>query len=87
MLQVGDAPGPFGVFGEYRSLTLEFSTAVRGRRILAQDLASDNATDITRLVNFSGNTVHFDGGLLRRLGLSHGTPGDLSSPGVALAFD
>jgi hypothetical protein len=86
-LQVGDAPGPFGVFGEYRSLTLEFSKAAGSKRVLAQDLASDNAADITALVNFSGNKVHFDGGLLRRLGLSHGTPGDLSSPGIVVAFD
>jgi hypothetical protein len=86
-LQAGDAPGPFGVFGEYRSLTLEFSKAISGKRVLAQDLASDNVIDITRLVNFSGNKIHFDGGLLRRLGLSHGTPGDLSSPGVAVALE
>jgi hypothetical protein len=86
-LQVGDAPGPFGVFGEYRSLTLEFSKVTGGRRVLAQDLAGDNAADITALVNFAGNKVHFDGGLLRRCGLRHGTPGDLSSPGVAVVFD
>jgi hypothetical protein len=84
---VDDAPGPFGVFGEYRSLTLEFSKSVTGKRVLAQDLATHNASDITRLVTLSGNKVHFDGGLLRRLGLSHGTPGDLSSPGVGVEFD
>lgn len=87
MLQVGDAPGPFGIFGEYRSLTLEFSKPVSGKRVLAQDLASDTARDITRLVTLSGSRVHFDGGLLRRLGLSHAAPGDLSSPGVGVAFD
>jgi len=85
--QAGDAPGPFGVFGEYRSLTVEFSKTISGKRVLAQDLASDNAVDITRLVNFSVNKIHFDGGLLRRLGLSHGTPGDRSSPGVVLALE
>lgn len=86
-LQVADALGPFGIFGEYRTLTLEFSKPVSGKRVLAQDLAGNNAADITALVNFAGNKVHFDGGLLRRVGLRHGTPGDLSSPAVAVAFD
>jgi hypothetical protein len=86
-LHVGDTPGPFGIFGEYRSLTLEFSKVVSGKRVLAQDLAGNNAADITTLVSFAGNKVHFDGRLLRRFGLRDGTPGDLSSPGVAVVFD
>jgi hypothetical protein len=86
-LRVGDAPGPFGVFGEYKSLTLEFSKPIERRRVLAQDLAGDIAADITALVGVVGGKVHFDGSLLRRLGLRDSTPGDLSSPGVALVFD
>jgi hypothetical protein len=86
-LKVGDAPGPFGVFGEFRSLTLEFSKPIGRKRILAQDLAGDDAADITALVRVVGDKVHFDGRLLRRLGLSDGTPGDLSSPAVVLALD
>jgi len=54
-LKVGDAPGPFGVFGEFRSLTLEFSKAIGRKRILAQDLAGDNAADITALVRVVGD--------------------------------
>lgn len=86
-LRVGDAPGPFGLFGEYRTLTLEFSKATGGKRVLAQDLAGDRAVDITAQVNFVGSKVHFDGRMLRRLGLSHRTPGDLSSPGIVVVFD
>lgn len=85
-LRIGDAPGPFGVFGDYNSLTLEFSNPPRGKRILAQDLAGDEAVDITALVKFAGSKIHFDGKLLRRIGLRDGTPGDLSSPGVLVAF-
>lgn len=86
MLRVGDAPGPIGIFGEYKGLTLEFSRTPQGKRVLAQDLAGDEAVDITALIDIAGEKVHFDGDLLRRIGLRDRTPGDLSSPGVVVAF-
>ncbi len=85
-LHLGDAPGPIGIFGHYKSLTLEFSRVPGGNHVLAQDLAGDEAVDITALIKFAGEKVYLDGELLRRIGLRDGTPGDLSSPGVVLAF-
>ena len=85
-LQVADAPGPFGVFGEYRRLTLEFAASQHGKRVVAQDLMGDEPVDITSQIAFEGKSLHLDGALLRHVGLRHRTPRDLSSPGLVLAL-
>jgi hypothetical protein len=85
-LNVDDAPGPFGIFGECEHLTLRFRNAPHGKRVLAQDLAGDEPIDITALVKFEGAGVHISGRVLRDEGLRHRTPGDLSSPGVVVAL-
>lgn len=85
-VRAGDAPGPFGIFGEYESLTLTFDKAPHGRRVLAQDLAGDEPVDITSLVKFEGDAIHFSGNLLRAVGLRNRTADDLSSPGAVVAL-
>ncbi len=85
-LHVKDAPGPFGIFGEYQQLTLIFSRSLKGKRILAQDLAGDEAVDITDLAEIDGTILRIAGGVLRHVGLSSRTRGDLSSPAVVLAL-
>lgn len=85
-VQVGDARGPFGIFGEYDRLTLTFDESQHGKQVIAQDLLGDDPIDITSLVEFEGTHIHLSGTMLRRVGLSHRTPGDLSSPGVAIAL-
>jgi hypothetical protein len=84
-LNVGDAPGPFGVFGEFRHVTLTFDRSLLGRKIFAQDLAGDEAVEITSTVDLSEKSLRIDGRLLRQIGLSSGSPGDLSSPAVVLS--
>ena len=86
-VDAGDAPGPFGVFGHYRSLTLRFSHALPAQaRILAQDLAGHQATDITKRVHIAGNTVTFPSALIEKIGKQAGTAGDLSDPGLIIAI-
>jgi hypothetical protein len=85
-LNVADAPGPIAIFGDYERLTLTFAKAPQGRRVFAQDLAGDEPSDITALVEFEGSAIHFSGNVLRQAGLRHRTPGDLSSPGVVVAL-
>ncbi len=84
-LNVGDAPGPYGIFGEFANLTLVFSEPPLQRRFIAQDLAEDDPIDITQLLEIDGTRVHFPGKLLRHVGLRNGTLGDLSSPGSVVA--
>lgn len=86
-VDAGDAPGPFGVFGHFRSLTLRFSQALPARaRILAQDLAGDHATDVTKQVHISGDTLTVPGVLINKIGTEAATPGDLSDPGMVFVI-
>ena len=85
-LYVGDAPGPFGVFGVARSLTLTFDRPLRGCRVLAQDLAGDQAADVTDRVRIDGRSLQLSHSNLRSFGLQAATDGDLSSPGSVLAL-
>jgi hypothetical protein len=85
-LNVGNAPGPFGIFGEYERLVLTFEKAQHNKRVLAQDLAGDNVVDITSFVEFKGASLHLSGSVLRQAGLRDRTPGDISSPGVVVAL-
>ena len=84
-LDVGDAPGPFGIFGVYDSLTLRFDHPPT--QVLAQDLAGDESRDITNDVSIKGNELHIPGELLAKIGLSAATKGDVSEPGLLLAVD
>ncbi len=85
-LNMADAPGPLGVFGEYGELRLTFSKAQSGKRVIAQDLAGAVPVDITAFVRFDGVNVLIEGSALRNAGLRSRTPGDLSSPAAVVAF-
>lgn len=85
-VNVADAPGPFGIFGEFERLKLVFAKPQHGKRVIAQDLAGEEPVDITAFVNFDGANVGIDGTALREAGLRGRTPGDLSSPGAVIAL-
>jgi hypothetical protein len=84
-LAVADAPGPYGIFGDFRSLTLTFDHSMQNKRILAQDLAGEESVDISNAVERQGKSVSISGDILRRIGLQNATPGDVSSPGLVIA--
>jgi hypothetical protein len=83
-LSVSDASGPFGVFGYFDGLTLIFDKSLRGRRILAQDLAGDEAIDISNEVEIHGNSLRITGDLIRTAGLYNATVDDVSAPGLVI---
>ena len=85
-LQAGRNSGPIGVFGRYHSLTLVFDKPIAGQQILAQDLAGDNAEDITGLVRVAGDKVTIPGTVIDRIGRSAATPDDKSEPGLVLVI-
>jgi hypothetical protein len=85
-LRVADAPGPFGIFGNLGSLTMLFDAPLHGKRILAQDLAGEEALDITGAVQIGANVLHIPGEVIRQIGLHQATPGDLSAPGLVVAL-
>jgi hypothetical protein len=85
-LSISDAPGPFGVFGHFDKLTMVFDKPLQEKRIMAQDLAGDVAIDISNSVQVHGNRLHLPGEVIRAVGLQSATPGDLSAPGLVMAF-
>jgi len=85
-LSVGDAPGPYGVFGSFTTLTLTFDRPLAGKRILAQDLATDEALDVTGQVRVDGRSLQLTEANLRDFGLRTVTKGDLSSPALVIAL-
>jgi hypothetical protein len=85
-LQVGDAPGPFGIFGDMASLTLVFDRPLGKQRVLAQDLAGEQAEDITTGIRRGNRSFQLSQSGIRKVGLAAASPGDLSSPGLVIAL-
>ena len=82
---VGDAPGPFGVFGRFASLTLVLPRDREGARLWAQDLAGDVPVEVSGMVSSSRGEVTLSGELIDRIGCASSSTGDLSMPALALA--
>jgi len=87
-VQVKDASQPIGIFGHYNSLTLTFSGSLNNiKHLWAQDLLSNQATDILSQVTIKGNTLTLPGKLIDTLGTSAGDKGDISVPGMVLLLE
>jgi hypothetical protein len=86
ILNVSDAPGPFGLFGYFDELTLMLDRSLQGKRVLAQDLAGDEAHDISNQVQISGTNLRIPGRIIREVGLQKATAYDVSAPGLVIAI-
>jgi len=86
--QVPGISQPIGIFGDYASLTLLLPAGVTtaGYRVWAQDLAGESPVDITSLVVIKKGRITIPGEVIRQVGLSAKTSGDLSDPGMVLRF-
>jgi hypothetical protein len=85
-ISVGEAPGPFGIFGSCRNMTLVFDQPIGAKKVLLQDLLADKAQEATTEVRIEGKRLHLSEAVLQKFGLSHASPGDLSAPGLVLAL-
>lgn len=85
-LSVSDAPGPFGVFGHFDSLTLICDKPLSGKRVLAQDLARDASVDVSNEVQIRGTSLQIPGRVMRRVCHYNRPAGDLSAPGLVIAI-
>jgi hypothetical protein len=76
---------PIGIFGYYQSLTLEFESELPQQiTILAQDLLSNSAIDITAEVQIGKSSILIDGQLIKEIGTMENDEGDISVPGVII---
>ena len=83
-LNCGDLTGPVGVFGIFGELKLTFNQDLTGKTVLAQDIMDMDSENITDQVEISGNSITIPGSLINGLGVSAGTPGDPSEPGLVI---
>jgi hypothetical protein len=79
---------PIGIFGDYESLTLSLPNKINlsDYTIWGQDLAGDIPIDITKDIIFYDNNIIIPGEVIRKVGLSAASKGDLSDPGLVLKF-
>ena len=82
----GDAPGPYGIFGCVAKLTLTLAPPRGATRLLAQDLLGIESVDLTSRLRPDRRTLDLAEDDLRSIGLKAATSGDLSSPGLVLAW-
>lgn len=78
----------FAVFGEYRTLTLEFDAPIVGKRLFGGDILLDDQPDITDLdgVSIEGNRLILSGNVIHRLGTAAASFHDLADPGCVFCF-
>lgn len=75
---------PIGIFGEVNEVNVEFDSSVEGKKIFAQDLASESAVDITTECVINESTVKINGALINKIGKSQNIYGDESKPGLVI---
>ena len=78
----------FAVFGEYRTLTLEFDRSIEGCRLFGGDILLDDHPELTGAegVTVEGNRLTLDGKLIERLGTECASFHDLSDPGCVFCL-
>jgi hypothetical protein len=86
-IEIGGGTDPIGIFGKYRSLTLNLTVPLGARRVWAQDLAGDEAVDISGKISRGEKQIILPGELITQVGYSAATPGDLSEPGLVLVLE
>ena len=79
---------PIAIFGDYESLTLILPNKINSKeyQVFGQDLAGDSPINISNEIKFSKNTITLTGDLIRKVGLSAASKGDISDPGLVLKF-
>jgi len=79
---------PIAIFGDYESLTLVLPTKIKASdyTVFGQDLAGDIPLDITKEIIFKDDKIILLGDVIRKIGLSAASKGDLSDPGLVLKF-
>lgn len=76
---------PIGIFGHYKSLTLNFGKRLPEDIVIyAQDLLSNKAINITNQVSIRSASVTIPGKLIDEIGTSENDSGDISVPGMVV---
>ncbi len=83
-MQIENPENMIGLFGEFASVTLQYTQDIAACRILMQDPLEDTARDVTDEVKLEGGRLTIPGALLHKIGLAGASADDISRPGVVL---
>ncbi len=76
---------PIGIFGYYKSLTLEFAEPLPKQiKVYGQDLLSKKAIDITSKIDLEKNKIIIQGDLIEEIGTMYNDSEDISVPGMVI---
>lgn len=78
--------GRVAFFGNFTMLTFVFGCSLRGRRVITQDPASEEAMDVSDRARMNGRSLQLAEADLGAFGLHAATVGDISSPAMVLAL-
>lgn len=81
-----DSATVFGIFGYYKSLTLNTSLDLTNIKIKVQDLAGKVVKDITNRITKDAKRIIIPGNVITEIGTGEQTPGDTSEPGLVLVI-
>ena len=79
-----DSATVFGIFGYYKSLTLNTTLDLTNIKIKVQDLAGKVVKDITNRIIKDAKKIIIPGKVITEIGTGEQTPGDTSDPGLVL---
>ena len=77
----------FGVFGDYRNLTIKTDLDLGSVTVLMQDLADDVSYDVTEAVEISEGKIVIPGSLISEIGALAQPEGDTSDVGVVIKLE
>ncbi|WP_341225627.1 hypothetical protein [uncultured Arcticibacterium sp.] len=84
-VQQAEINKPIGIFGFYKSLTIKFDTELpKNIKVLAQDLMSTKALDVSDQIKIGKNSITLSGDLIEKIGTMAADDGDISAPGLVL---
>lgn len=75
-----DPEAYMGVFGEFGSLTFEFTGTIKGRKVLIQDLVGDTSFDVTNKISVSDSALTLSGNDIALFGKSGRDASDTCEP-------
>jgi len=78
------ADAPVALFGQTGGAHLHFDRPLEGMRVFAQDLASDQAVDVTDRITLTDHSLFIPGQLIDALCAPNQPQGDVSSPAVVI---
>ncbi|NQU53502.1 MAG: hypothetical protein HQ522_13290 [Bacteroidetes bacterium] len=87
-LNVGSDDVLIGVFGHYKTLSLQFDHKLsKNATVWAQDLLAEKAVDISSLVSVKKNRLIIPGEVIDKFGTIAGDKGDISVPGLVIKIE